>query len=219
MQGLSITNIREFGWENAIMGMRLPKDSEGKSDSNVDMFNNLVLGDKDKDLFFRLIKAGRSHRKMLRMIYVQALVAMPLSWWAQYDTYKVGTVAISRSRMHKFGVRPLTEADFYISTENKFLSEIIFQVNKNLELYRFYKEDSLPIEAKIYWKKALDILPVSYIQERMISLNYEVLLAIALDRYNEKLKEEWNFFIDTFFKSCHYLSFAYNAVINKENKK
>lgn len=223
---MKITKIRTFGWEGAIEGMRYPKNSEAQSDSgyfinncpdpkfNTPQYHNLgefKVGPKDLDLILRLTKAGKDHRKVLRMIHVQASVDMPMTWWAQYDTYKVGTVANSRSRMHKFGSKYLSIEDFTISKETEsFIQPIINTIN---ELINKYTNESDPIIKKIYWKTALDLLPQSYNQERMIDLNYEVLISILGSRYRvEKLSTEWNYFGDCFLEACPYLNEIFEAV-------
>lgn len=66
----------------------------------------------DHDLMMRLAKAGPEHAKYRRMIVVYADVTAPLYWWAEYDTYKVGTVANSCSKMHKLLHKPFETSDF-----------------------------------------------------------------------------------------------------------
>ena len=63
----------------------------------------------------RAIKLGpldKGHNKFLRMIHIWCEVEAPRFWWAEYDTYKVGTVAQSDSTMHTITQRPLRVDDF-----------------------------------------------------------------------------------------------------------
>lgn len=48
----------------------------------------------------RLSKAGKGHRKTLRMIPVFLRISTNHTVWAEIDTYKVGTVRNSCSKMH-----------------------------------------------------------------------------------------------------------------------
>lgn len=60
----------------------------------------------------RLAKQGSVHGKFRRMIAVYVDITVPLYWWKEFDTYKVGTVANSCSTMHKIHVKEFTLEDF-----------------------------------------------------------------------------------------------------------
>lgn len=143
---IKIEETVTYGWEAAIRGMRNPKNSWDKSDSqwcfecnddspckncpgyedegdgcttichNVDDLPAFVLGDNDLKLMKQLGGAGNDHGKYLRMITVTADVTAPLYWWKEFDTYKVGTVANSCSTMHKIHAKEFMVDDF--STEH-----------------------------------------------------------------------------------------------------
>jgi len=179
-----------YGFKNAMIGMRYPKNSEHLSDSM-----ETDIGKEDLKLLLKLNRAGRDHRKALRMIHVQASVFMPISWWIQYDTYKVATVANSRSRMHKMGSRLLTEEDFHVGHWTKTMSHVLEELNKDIIIWQRRSD-------KAAWRRVIDLLPMSYMQERMVDLNYETLLSILESRYNEKLRGEWRLFCDSFLGSC-----------------
>lgn len=209
---IEIKNTEVFGFESAIRGMRNPMNSWDKSDSG-ECYDNcdkcpyledsilnqgvcFYIGDKDKGLAKKLVKAGSDHRKFMRMIHIQADVKAPLYWWKEYDTYKVGTVANSCSTMHKIHSKEFTLDDFshehlidnllkdiYWLTS---LSSIVWALNKARELY-------LETKDKKYWWQMIQLLPSSYNQMRTIDLNYEVLLNIYHARKNHKL-DEWRDF-------------------------
>ena len=218
---MEIKNITTFGWKNAIIGMRLPKNSETQSDSEFSAYENTIsLGKKDLSLLLKLSKAGVTHRKFLRMVHVQALIKMPISWWIQYDTYKVGTVANSRSRMHKFGLGLLSINDFYIDEKlfestKEHLQNTIDVINS---LIKSFQNESDKTIKETFWKNALELLPMNYEQERMIDLNYEVLLSILCLRYNEKLTKEWRFFCDNFLHFCPYLFSIWKYIAGEKSE-
>lgn len=182
-----------YGFKNAMIGMRYPKNSESLNDST-----ETCIGEKDLELLLKLTKAGRDHRKVLRMIHVQASISMPISWWIQYDTYKVATVANSRSRMHKMGSRLLTEEDFYVKDWTKTMASVLEELNRDITIW----QQTGDVAA---WRRVIDLLPMSYMQERMIDLNYETLLGILESRYNEKLRGEWRLFCNAFLEACPHL--------------
>ena len=85
---LKIENAEVMGWEHAIRGMRNPKNSWEKSDS--DFTSDLAkenttdseyhIGPNDYDLMTRLRNAGTDHRKFMRMITVYLDITAPLYW-------------------------------------------------------------------------------------------------------------------------------------------
>lgn len=126
---LKVENVEVLGWEHAIRGMRNPKNSWEKSDSqfvrdpDYGCFGacpcaELVdcdcchVGPNDLKLMTTLRNAGTDHRKFMRMITVYLDITAPLYWWKEFDTYKVGTVANSCSTMHKIAAKEFTLDDF-----------------------------------------------------------------------------------------------------------
>lgn len=108
---ITIENTEVFGWEAAIRGMRNPLNSWDKRDS-VFWDATYYIGNNDLKLMRNLAKAGNDHGKFARMINVTVDITAPLYWWSEYDTYKVGTVANSCSKMHKLLAKPFEMSDF-----------------------------------------------------------------------------------------------------------
>lgn len=144
---IKIENVETYGWEAAIRGLRNPYNSWEKSDSfcNPEWGNckncadrercayifeqdgkpfRAKVGPKDLDLMTRLSNAGTDHGKFLRMITVTADITAPLYWWSEYDTYKVGTVANSCSKMHRLLYKPFEMSDFSFDKLPGFKNEI-----------------------------------------------------------------------------------------------
>ena len=212
---LKVENTETSGWEPAVRGMRNPKNSWNKSDSDWDFVEDpalinpndslqFVMGDNDSKLATALCKAGTDHRKFLRMIVVYADIIAPLYWWKEFDTYKVGTVANSCSTMHKIHARDLTLDDF--SHEHLFDGVDVTENSGNdMEYYEnpttcveyvisvinHYRRKYLETKDKRYWWQLIQLLPSSYNQRRTVMLNYEVLSNIYHARRNHKL-DEWH---------------------------
>jgi len=121
---LKIENVSTFGWKAAIRGMRNPKNSWAQIHSAVVNGNGFVVGNNDYDLMYRLASAGTDHGKFMRMIVVTLDIVAPLYWWSEYDTYKVGTVANSCSKMHKLLYKPFEMSDFSFDKLPGFKNEI-----------------------------------------------------------------------------------------------
>lgn len=115
---LTIENVQLFGFQAAIRGMRNPKNSWAKSDSTFELDTDeggaqtIDIGTADLKLAAALANSGTDDGKFLRMIHVQLDVTAPLYWWSEADTYKVGTVANSCSKMHKLLHKPFEMSDF-----------------------------------------------------------------------------------------------------------
>lgn len=220
---LKITNVELHGWEPGIRGMRNPKNSWKKSDSEFvttdgehhDICGNFgprygsygweeaVIGENDLNLMTTLRNAGTDHRKFMRMIVVYMDVTAPLYWWKEYDTYKVGTVTNSCSTMHKIAEKEFTLDDFshehlfHNVNDTEIWLNIDFPDVLNHTIFYLNKARELYIKTKDkrYWWQMIQLLPSSYNQRRTIMLNYEVLANIYKSRRNHKL-DEWHTFCD-----------------------
>ena len=125
---IKLENTEVIGWEHAIRGMRNPKNSWDRGDTN--MYNRgyvryddcnerweengylFEVGPNDRKLMTDLAAGGPVHAKYRRMIVVYVDITAPLYWWKEFDTYKVGTVANSCSTMHKIHDKEFTLEDF-----------------------------------------------------------------------------------------------------------
>lgn len=220
---LKIENTEVIGWEHAIRGMRNPKNSWEKSDSEFHRqpkhcfdedgipytdLRRFIIGPNDLDLMIRLRNAGTDHRKFMRMITVYLDITAPLYWWKEFDTYKVGTVANSCSTMHKIAAKEFTLEDF--SCEHLIDSPLVEEAPGKPALLNMQAREMLVIlvnvlnaarynyletKDKKYWWQLIQLLPSSYNQRRTIMLNYEVLANIYKSRQNHKL-DEWHTFCD-----------------------
>jgi hypothetical protein len=96
---LKIEKTEVFGWEAAIRGMRNPKNSWDKSDSEWEFVEDpaiinpndevkFVLGDNDHKLMRTLSDAGTDHGKFLRFLTVQVDITAPFYWWKEFKTYR-----------------------------------------------------------------------------------------------------------------------------------
>ena len=115
---IKVEKIGVWGFEHAIRGMRNPKNSWDKSDSeykfNFDNELEFMIGKNDLGLMHMLYVAGPEHRKYLRQIFVSMDITAPLYWWKEFDTYKIGTTADSCSTMHKIHAKEFEPDDFSI---------------------------------------------------------------------------------------------------------
>lgn len=191
---ITIVPIQICGWEPALRGMRNPKNSWDRSDTDIyldaDYTERPELGPHDLDLTTTLAKGGPVHAKYRRMIKVYCDITAPLYWWKEFDTYKIGVNCNSCSTMHTLHKRDLTLDDFahehLTSCNINLLKLVIKNINDVRRAFvdRGLKED---------WYQMIQLLPSSFLQKRTIELNYEVLTNIYHSRLNHK-QDEWREF-------------------------
>ena len=106
---IKIENYEVVGWEHAIRGMRNPKNSWGRSDSDFKAtaeteimdddgsikkqlvyYDALGIGPNDHKLMMTLANGGPVHAKYRRFIDIYVDITAPLYWWKEFDTYRAG---------------------------------------------------------------------------------------------------------------------------------
>lgn len=210
-----------FNFEGAIRGMRNPKESWDKSDSDTNVCPNesckdceygkfgtctIMIGKNDLELMQKLIKAGSEHRKFLRQIFVCVDVTAPLYWWKEFDTYKIGTTANSTSTMHKLTSKPITMDCFeMVDFENVKIDMTIqgFWEDYLIPTLEQLRLKYLETKDKRYWKELIRLLPESWLQKRTITMNYENILNMYHQRKSHKLTE-WSIDFINWVKSLPY---------------
>lgn len=157
---------------------------------------NFVIGDNDLSLMKRLTKAGADHRKFLRMINVTMDISAPTYWWAEFDTYKVGTVRNSCSFMHKGTSNPFCIDDFSCCVSDIDDTMQLSATWQNLlNTLNKLREKYLETKDKTIFQEIRNLLPSGYMQRSTVQLNYEVLLNMYKSRKNHRL-QEWRDFCD-----------------------
>jgi hypothetical protein len=123
---IKIEKTSVVGWEDAIRGLRNPKDSWDKSDSHYALSGSkympetgFAIGPNDHKLMMALAKGGPVHAKYRRYIDVYVDITAPLYWWKEFDTYRtvVGPNPYdiemnSCSTMHRITAKEFTVDNF-----------------------------------------------------------------------------------------------------------
>lgn len=182
-----------------IQGLRNPLNSHNRIDSYAGHEymgagnEYFKLGENDHSLMQRLAKAGTDHRKFMRMMPVYVRITAGHTWWAEFDTYKVGTVRNSCSKMHKIHIMGF-ELDSFdhegIDEVGGVAVETFDNVRATLTwLAKKFNET----KEKKYWRAIIELLPMGFHLTANVMLNYEVLANIYHSRKNHKL-DEWREF-------------------------
>ena len=216
---IKIEETEIYGFKAAIRGMRNPINSWDKSDSRYSCLcmddkrdcpaEPYIVGPNDLALMKKLSKAGTDHAKFLRFITVTADITAPMFWWFEYDTYKIGTVKNSCSKMHRIHVKPFNYDDFShegIDECGDFVKDVFKVIIEQCEVLR--KKFNATQEKK-YWRALIEMLPESYNMRATVFTNYQVLKTIYHARKNHKL-DEWH----NFCRWCETLPYFKEVCIN-----
>ena len=172
--------IREAGYEEAMLGISL---------------NKLQDPDNMPPVAEKLSKASAgSHRKFMRQICVWIYVYAPMAWWAEHDTYKVGTVRNSSSTMH----RPKLHAQFHPLTSVESIAAFEHALEE-------FEKGEIDVESLKY------SCPAGVMLTSVVSLNYEVLRTMFRDRSNHRLSVWREFCVGIFNQLEHKEFFTTDA--------
>ena len=199
---IKLKNTDVYGFEAAIRGMRNPWNSWEKSDSYSTYIEDehtlqrapfeFFVGENDLALMKKLVNAGTDHSKFMRMINVTCDITAPMYWWAEYDTYKVGTVRNSCSKMHTIHIKPFDIDDFTHEGCDKIpaaIDTLMYVVGECEHLRKLYNDT----EQKKYWRAIIELLPESFNMRATVQMNYAVLRNMYHARKNHPL-DEWRDF-------------------------
>lgn len=171
--------LKVDGIEEALLGMGL---SYGlTSDKNIICMEDAKLAGRLTKICAKCASRGNGEDKFLRMIQIWADVTAPRFWWQEFDTYKVGTVALSESTMHTLGKRPLMLEDFETLIEPGYLDTL---------------NSALRSDNDIYFNKGM--LPEGFLQRRIVNFNYAVFANMIRQRRNHRLPQ-WHYFLNTIY--------------------
>jgi hypothetical protein len=125
---------------------------------------------------FSLSKKEGGHNKFLETMQVWLDIDAPRYWWAQMDTYRVGITKQSESTMHTLMMHELRQSDFQGGIDLRILDIL----NKWRDIGSF-------TQLKAH-------LPESFLQRRIVCVNYKTLRNICKQRATHRLAE-WQLFI------------------------
>jgi hypothetical protein len=99
---MQINSVAQAGLLPALLAVRLPHNSQDKSDSII--IDNQVIthvGEKDINLLKKLVRAGDEHGKATRGFVFYLDISAPRYWWQEMATYRIGVECLSsESTMH-----------------------------------------------------------------------------------------------------------------------
>lgn len=191
---MKVKVVNEAGYKEAVTGIGF---SYGITD-----FERL------QDVADRLCYKDGGHNKFLESIVVWIEITAARYWWAEFDTYRVGTTKQSESTIHTIARKPLTQEDF----EHTILRSTIEHLNHLIEDYN--RTDDKQRKKELF-ELIKSNLPEGFLQKRMVCTNYKTLKNMFVQRKNHKLFE-WHYFIKEVLTQVEHPEFL-SGVLNKEN--
>lgn len=202
---------------------------QGVIDEDYSIEQCAFIGPNDLNLAQRLIKSGPEHCKFLRQIFVTVDITMPLYWWKEFDTYKIGTTANSTSTMHTLTKNKITKDMFtfdntdIIVTEGHSIDgdwELTFEdcINDILTICNNLRDKYLETNDKRYWRALVQTLPEAWLQTRTVTMSYANLRNMYFQRKDHKL-QEWHDFCDWIKTLPYAYELIYFTGENNENFK
>ena len=175
---MEIVKLDEAGYQSALHGIALSFQTPEPETPLRDYLNSL---EDSRAVAARLKDKDRGHNKFLEQIETWWAVRAPLTWWQQFDQYRHAqegideSVTQSESTMHTLMRRDLHQTDFERFVDGPYLDRL-----------NGWRQGGL-------FQKVSDGLPRSFLQARIVKLNYQVLRNILIQRSHHKL-EEWQQF-------------------------
>lgn len=171
---LKIENTEVMGWEHAFRGMRNPKNSWEKSDSN-----------------WRYIAPAQRENHIL------ASYSDDTEFWIGPKEFTLDDFShehLNCEPYHRNWIESAT-VDEDITSPHKVWMTPLDILRCTIEMLNAYRESYLETKDKQDWWQMIQLLPSSYNQRRTVMLNYEVLANMYKSRRNHKL-DEWHTFCD-----------------------
>lgn len=193
---IKIEHVETFGWETAVRGLRNPLNSWERADSSslkdYEGYSiGYVVGPDDKRLMKSLVKAGTDHSKFMRMIGIGMDITSHQVWWAEFDTYKVGAVRNSCSKMYTIHIKSFEPGDFSHEGINEVGGTTKVQFMNTLAELEHLRTMYNETKEKKYWRAIIELLPSGYNMRATVTLNYAVARNQYHARKNHKL-DEWH---------------------------
>ncbi|MFC2079047.1 hypothetical protein ACFLSZ_03610 [Candidatus Bipolaricaulota bacterium] len=128
---------------------------------------------------------GEGHNKFLETIVVWVDIVAPRYFWQQFDTYRIGVTKQSESTMHTMTGQPLQQDAFEHPIPDAHLQHLNTLI------------------AGKQWEAVKHDLPESFLQRRVVCLNYMILQRMIRQRRSHRLAE-WRTFIEEVLRQIEH---------------
>lgn len=184
----------EYGYELAVEGIGY---SFGINDQ-----------ERLKGVAEKLAPKDGGHNKFLESMQVWIEITAARYWWAEFDTYRVGTTKQSESTIHTIAKKKLTGVDF----SHPVREDTIQYMNMLIDEHK--RAEDKEVKKQIFELIKAN-LPEGYLQKRMVCTNYKVLKNMIAQRKNHVL-EEWHTFIRQIMMQLQHPEFLEHVLEDKK---
>lgn len=185
------------------------------------------IGPNDFALIRQLRNYEAEYRKFLRAITVYVDIIAPLYWWTGFNIPTDGMTTNLYGIMSKIEDKEFTLEDFSYEHlgvtvpaelndgievfQNLWIESLKRTIEDlNIARYSYIREQNADLKKK-YWWQMIQLLPNSYNQKKMVTLNYEILMDLYEAHQTNKF-DEWS----TFCNWVEVLPYS-ELIIIKEN--
>jgi actin-related protein len=169
-----ITKLAEYGMNEALLGLSLNYKKE--------------VRDMPKVLAKLAAKDG-GHNKVLEFIQTYWDITAARYFWQEFDTYRIGVSKSSESTIHNLLDRDLCLNDL----EETNCPQVTLAQNKQVRMFNMVKEELKESSRAQKINELKKILPESYLQRRIVCVNYKALRGMLIQRKSHVLSE-WKLF-------------------------
>lgn len=171
---MEVTKLAEYGLNEALLGLSLNYKKDVK--------------DMPRVLEKLAVKDG-GHNKVLEFIQTYWDITAARYFWQEFDTYRIGVSKSSESTMHNLLDRDLRITDLeYSSNEHTTYAQLA-----QIKLFNEAKADMSTLSKVQKINELKKLLPESYLQRRIVCVNYKALRNILSQRWTHQLKA-WSLF-------------------------
>jgi hypothetical protein len=171
---MEIEKISEHGYYEALQGLSLNYQRD--------------IGLMPKVLEKLALKDG-GHNKVLEFIYTYWDITAARYFWQEFDTYRIGVSKSSESTMHN-----LLDRDMELFDLESGIDDFVVDTQKyQVKLFNEAKEKISELPKAFRINELKKLLPESYLQRRIVCINYKALRNVLSQRRTHQLKE-WSVF-------------------------
>ena len=184
-----------FSWEKTDSGEKVDKHN------NV----NFLIGKRDLSIMQSILEQKRDETDFLKTMMVTADITAPLYWWKEFENYKHFKIYDKFYLLNHLQGQPLTLDDFsheklltaddLVPFKNHYRDKAVYQsaikvLKYVIEALNRYRTAYLKTREPVYMDQLLQLLPMSYNQQRLIILSYHTMRKIYKEqRYDSS--SEW----------------------------
>lgn len=184
-----------FSWEKSDSGEKVDKHNQV----------HYLIGERDLRIMKSVMEQSRDETDFLKTMLVSADITAPLYWWQEFENYDnikiynkfhlLDHLQKHPLRIEDFSHEKLLTADDLVPFKRNYRDDAVYQsaikvLKYVVEALNRYRTAYLKTREPVYMDQLMQLLPMSYNQQRLIVLNYHTMRKIYKEqRYDSS--SEW----------------------------